>query len=47
MMMKMMVLLDGDGFDIVLEKVLKGMLFVIFVGCLFWFLYVIVCFFVG
>ena len=29
--------LDGDGFDIVLEKVLKGMSFVIFAGCLPWF----------
>ncbi|MDN4142189.1 hypothetical protein QWT70_13655 [Bacillus velezensis] len=47
MMTKMMVLLDGDGFDIVLEKVLKGMSFVIFAGCLPWFLYVTVRFFAG
>lgn len=47
MMTKMMALLDGDGFDIVLEKVLKGMSFVIFAGCLPWFLYVTVRFFAG
>ncbi|UQZ46372.1 hypothetical protein M1D69_10090 [Bacillus sp. PK3-037] len=42
MIAKMMEALDGERFDMVMEKTLKGMTHVMMWGCLPYFLYVII-----
>ncbi|MED1018114.1 hypothetical protein [Bacillus atrophaeus] len=44
MITKMMAALDGDGFDLMMEKVLKTMSYIMFIGCFPYFLYVTVRF---
>ncbi|MGF7532919.1 hypothetical protein AAGG74_04100 [Bacillus mexicanus] len=45
MIAKMMEALDGDRFDILMEKTLKKMTHVMIWGCLPYFLYVLICLF--
>ncbi|ARW07139.1 hypothetical protein [Bacillus atrophaeus] len=44
MITKMMAALDGDGFDLMMEKVLKIMSYIMLIGCFPYFLYVTVRF---